>query len=198
MKKLITCMGMVALSVAVFGTRANANPPVVAHPVAPAPTAIQGTSSQPPTISYGVVGGAFVTKAFPAGSWQKCSNDTFGSDPDPNKQKSCFSGNTRLGVEGQMIDVPGPACPMFEFKYVAPNGASTSRMICPGRSMRCSNEAFGQDPAVGQKKHCDINGHTITQEGGVFAEGRQACLCRGESVDHMAAFVPIIENTSQN
>jgi hypothetical protein len=198
MKKLASVLGMVGVTVVLVGSSANADGPVV-HPVAPlAPTAKSvPPSTTPGVISYGVLGGGMTSQVLGIASWYKCANSTFG-DPAPNQKKACYANGVKLADEGQMMTTPGPECPRVDAKYVGVNGATKDRNVCPGRTVRCSNEAFGADPAVGIVKHCVVAGKTVAQEGGTFNTPLQRCLCNGKSINELDSISHIVEDTQHD
>jgi hypothetical protein len=196
MKKLVCALGVVGMGVAVFGTSANAGPVVgpAARPVAPTAKSVEPSPTTPGTIGYGVLGGAMTYRVLAIASWFKCDNALFG-DPAPNQHKACYANGVKLAEEGQMMTTPGPECTRVNVKYVGVNGATAERNFCPGRIVRCSNEVFGSDPAVGIVKHCVLATKTVAQEGGTFGTPYQReCLCGGKSLNELNYPTNILED----
>jgi len=200
MRKLASALAVVGLSVAVFGTSANADGPVVrpAAPVAPTTKSVPPSPTTPGVIGYGVWGGAMTYQVLPLATWYRCNNDLFG-DPAPNQHKACYANGVKLAEEGQLMTTPGPECTRVNVKYVSVNGATAERNFCPGRLIRCQNETFGTDPAVGIVKHCVLAGKTVATEGALFTTPYQrACLCGGKSISELSSLAQIIEDKNHD
>lgn len=155
--------------VALFGPSANADPPAKADP----PGWV--------TVQYGVPGRGMTSKLLKQATLSVCTNGEFG-DPAPNLKKACYLANgTKVAEENTKFVTPGPVCRRIPVKYVAVNGASKERSFCEGRSGKCSNEVFGVDPAVGVKKHCEVEGKRVAEEGGYWQTPKtEDCLCDGK------------------
>lgn len=188
MKKLITLLALAALALPLA---ANADPQRV-QPINPSLKKVD-ESPDPPgkvTIKYGIWGTSLTSRQMNQADYYQCANLMFPGDPAPGAKKACYLANgTKIADEGGFFTTPGPACARTPVKYVALNGATRQRNLCPGREVQCSNATFG-DPFVGVVKHCEINGQNVAAENHDFSVPPPPvpggnCLCDGVSVTEL-------------
>lgn len=83
---------------------------------------------------------------------QRCSNATFGSDPAPHVQKSCYRLRyPLLADEDQSFSIP--TTPNGYTVYYG-TGTDGNYLAAHLQSGTCSNETFGGDPQPHAVKHC--------------------------------------------
>lgn len=135
------------------------------------PTSI-ALGANPRPVAYGA-NGKFAYRVL--SGTVSCENDTFG-DPIGGVQKACYvfdSGYQYFGAEDETLVFPAASrCTMTYTSGLG--GASIVRQFLSSDSpVKCSNEAFGTDPAPQERKYC-FGGCLPNGSGGASGGGASA------------------------